>query len=58
VPLPGKIVEPQQQLADLFQKAGQIPTKLDVSSEFDPRFNDIVAANQGGATSTTTTAGG
>ena len=40
--LPGAIVKPQQQLADLFHAAGEIPAELDVSSEFDGRFNDVI----------------
>ncbi|WP_426573713.1 ABC transporter substrate-binding protein [Aquihabitans sp. McL0605] len=46
-PLPGKVLEPQQQLADQFVAAGQIPNKIDVGPEFDGRFNDIVAEAQG-----------
>jgi sulfonate transport system substrate-binding protein len=46
-PLPGDILEPQQNLADLFTEAGQIPSKIDVSPEFDGRFNDVVAEAQG-----------
>ena len=47
VPLPGDIVPAQQHLADLFRAAGQIPNKIDVASEFDPRFNALVSAAQG-----------
>lgn len=42
--LPGPIGEPQQKLADLFFAAGQIPAELDTSKEFDPRFNELIAA--------------
>jgi sulfonate transport system substrate-binding protein len=45
--VPGDVLEAQQQLADLFTEAGQIPTKLDVAAQFDPRFNDLVAEEQG-----------
>jgi sulfonate transport system substrate-binding protein len=55
--LPGDVAEPQQQLADRFQAAGQIPTKIDTSREFDTRFNELIrqtaeevgVAAQGGA---------
>lgn len=47
VQLPGNIVPAQQHLADLFHSAGQIPSKVDVASEFDPTFNAVVAAAQG-----------
>ncbi|MCL9761270.1 ABC transporter substrate-binding protein [Frankia sp. AiPa1] len=47
VQLPGGIIAPQQRLADLFQSAGEIPTKVDVSEEFDTRFNQVVAKAQG-----------
>ncbi|HWJ64746.1 MAG TPA: ABC transporter substrate-binding protein [Acidimicrobiales bacterium] len=45
-PLPGDILEPQQKVADLFAAAGQIPNEVDVTKEFDGRFNDVVAAAQ------------
>jgi sulfonate transport system substrate-binding protein len=48
VELPGEIEQPQQRLADLFLEAGQIPAKVDVSSEFDTRFNELVAETQEG----------
>ncbi|MCU1401437.1 MAG: hypothetical protein JWN62_4546, partial [Acidimicrobiales bacterium] len=44
--VPGDLLEPQQHLADLFAAAGQIPAKIDVSSSFDTRFNDLVAATE------------
>jgi sulfonate transport system substrate-binding protein len=44
--VPGDLLGPQQHLADLFAGAGQIPSKLDVSSSFDTRFNDLVLATQ------------
>ena len=47
VPIPGDIAPAQQKLADLFLAAGQIPHKVDVTSEFDPRFNDLIAKVQG-----------
>lgn len=46
VPLPGELAPAQQKLADLFFAAGQIPHKVDVTSEFDPRFNDLIAKVQ------------
>ena len=46
-PIPGKILAPQQKLADLFAKAGEIPAQVDVTSEFDNRFNDLVKETQG-----------
>jgi sulfonate transport system substrate-binding protein len=42
VSLPGDIVPAQQKLADLFQAAGEIPAEVDVSREFDVRYNDLV----------------
>ncbi|QXC59443.1 ABC transporter substrate-binding protein [Aquihabitans sp. G128] len=45
--LPGDILKQQQKLADLFVDAGQIPAKIDVSAEFDNRFNDLILAEQG-----------
>jgi sulfonate transport system substrate-binding protein len=47
VRLPGEIVEPQQRLADRFVAAGEIPATVDVTAEFDGRFNDLVAEVQG-----------
>ena len=46
-PLPGEVLDQQQALADLFQAAGQIPSKIDVATEFDTRFNELVAEEQG-----------
>jgi ABC-type nitrate/sulfonate/bicarbonate transport system substrate-binding protein len=40
--LPGEVQDQQQALADLFVAAGQIPAELDVSAEFDGRFNQLV----------------
>jgi len=45
--LPGKIVADQQNLANLFFTAQVIPAKIDVSSEFDGRFNSLVTQVQG-----------
>jgi len=42
VELPGELVEPTQRLADLYVDAGEIPKPLDVTAQFDPRFNTIV----------------
>ena len=47
IQLPGAIVAQQQKLADLYQSAGEIPSKVDVSSEFDTRYNAIVKEAQG-----------
>jgi sulfonate transport system substrate-binding protein len=44
--LPGDIVAPQQRLADLFQANGEVPSKVDVSKEFDPRYNALVLKEQ------------
>ncbi|MCU1454175.1 MAG: hypothetical protein JWN46_2321 [Acidimicrobiales bacterium] len=44
--LPGDILQPQQQLADRFLAAGQIPAALAVAPEFDNRFNALVAKVQ------------
>jgi sulfonate transport system substrate-binding protein len=49
-PLPGEVERQQQALADLFVAAGQVPSELDVSSEFDGRLNDLVADVQAKAT--------
>jgi sulfonate transport system substrate-binding protein len=46
-PIPGGIIAPQQKLADLYQAAGEIPSKVDVTEEFDSRFNDVVEKAQG-----------
>jgi sulfonate transport system substrate-binding protein len=45
--LPGALLAPQQNLADLYFAAGSIPTRISVTKEFDPRFNSIVTAEQG-----------
>lgn len=47
IELPGDIVPQQQKLADLFFEAGQIPVEVDVTEEFDTRFNDVVAEAKG-----------
>ncbi len=46
VQLPGSIVKAQQHLADLFFSSGEIPAKVDVSGEFDTRFNALVQKAQ------------
>ncbi|HEU5149362.1 MAG TPA: ABC transporter substrate-binding protein [Iamia sp.] len=47
-PIPDdELVEAQQHLADLFVEAGQIPEEVDVTAQFDNRFNDLVAEEQG-----------
>ncbi len=45
--LPGSVLATQQVAADLYFKAGQIPSKVNVTKEFDSRFNALVAADQG-----------
>ena len=57
-PLPGDIVPDQQRLADLYLGAGEIPQKIDVKSEFDSRYNALVAAAQSTVSTTTTGAPG
>ncbi len=44
VSLPGDLLADQQTLADLYTAANELPGKLDVSAEFDGRFNDAVQA--------------
>ena len=44
VPIDEKLIGELQILADVFFEAGAIPSKLDVHSVFDDRFNDIVKA--------------
>jgi sulfonate transport system substrate-binding protein len=46
-PLPGALLAPQQNLANLYLAAGSIPAHINVRKEFDPRFNSIVSAEQG-----------
>jgi sulfonate transport system substrate-binding protein len=38
IPLSGDLIPAQQELADLYTDAGEIPDKLDVTQEFDTRF--------------------
>lgn len=42
VDLSSELVAAQQKVADLYSDAGEIPTKLDASKEFDRRFADVV----------------
>lgn len=42
-----ELIAAQQHLADLFVEAGQIPEPIDVAAQFDNRFNDLVAEEQG-----------
>jgi sulfonate transport system substrate-binding protein len=44
--LPTDVLKAQQRLADLFHAAGEIPAQINVSSEFDARYTDIVKAAQ------------
>jgi len=46
-PLPGDVLDAQQRLADLFVEAGQIPRPIDVATQFDSRFNEVVEEAQG-----------
>ncbi len=41
LPLPGPLLGPQQVLADLYVDANEIPKKIDVTNEFDGRFNAV-----------------
>lgn len=45
--LPGEVLDAQQRLADLFQANGEIPEQVDVASEFDNRYNQLVAEAAG-----------
>jgi sulfonate transport system substrate-binding protein len=45
--LPGALLAPQQNLADLYFAAGSIPAHISVTKEFDPRFNSVITAEQG-----------
>jgi sulfonate transport system substrate-binding protein len=47
VTLPGSVLKAQQNLADLFVEAGEIPAKVDVKQEFDTRYNAVVQAAAG-----------
>ena len=44
--LPGAVFAAQQNVADLFAAAGQIPSKINVAKEFDSRFNDLITSVQ------------
>jgi sulfonate transport system substrate-binding protein len=48
VMLPGEVSKQQQRLADLYFDGGEIPAKVDVASEFDTRFNQLVETVQNG----------
>ena len=45
--LPGAMLAPQQNLANLYLAAGSIPSKIVVSKEFNPRFNSLVSSAEG-----------
>jgi sulfonate transport system substrate-binding protein len=46
--IPGdELLAALQHLADLFAEAGQIPESVDVAAQFDTRFNQLVAEEQG-----------
>ena len=45
--LPGAIIAAQQNLADLYQAAGTIPQRVNVSKEFNSRFNALIATAAG-----------
>jgi sulfonate transport system substrate-binding protein len=42
VELGGDLIPAQQELADLYQSAGEIPDRVDAAKEFDGRFADVV----------------
>jgi len=44
--LPGPLLAPQQNLANLYLAAGTNPAHISVTKEFDPRFNALVTAGQ------------
>jgi hypothetical protein len=44
--LPGPMLGPQQNLANLYLAAGVIPSHVSVTQEFDPRFNTIVTTGR------------
>jgi sulfonate transport system substrate-binding protein len=46
--LPGELAKEQQRLADLYVDEGEIPEKVDVAGEFDPRFNQLIETAQTG----------
>jgi len=43
VPIDDAVVKAQQEQADVYTELGLLPTRLDVTQEFDPRFNAAVA---------------
>jgi len=45
--LPGAMLAPQQNLANLYLASGSIPSKIVVGKEFNPRFNSLVSSAQG-----------
>ncbi|HEX3334675.1 MAG TPA: ABC transporter substrate-binding protein [Acidimicrobiales bacterium] len=45
--LPGAILGPQQNLANLYVATGAIPSHVSVNKEFDTRFNALVAGGHG-----------
>jgi len=45
--LPGAMLAPQQNLANLYLAAGSIPSKITVTKEFNPRFNPLVSSLEG-----------
>ena len=45
--LPGAMLAPQQNLANLYLAAGTIPSKIVVNKEFNPRFNSLVSSAEG-----------
>jgi len=49
--LPGGMLAAQGRLANLYLAAGVVPQKVAVAKEFDPRFNQLVAAVQKSASS-------
>lgn len=45
--LPGSMLLPQQSLANLYLATGAIPSRIDVTKEFNPRFNALVSSASG-----------
>jgi sulfonate transport system substrate-binding protein len=45
--LPGAMLVPQQNLANLYLAAGSIPSRIVVGKEFNARFNSVVSSAQG-----------
>jgi sulfonate transport system substrate-binding protein len=44
IPLSGALIPAQQDLADLYHSAGEIPDQVDAAQEFDNRYADVIRA--------------